>query len=334
MSSACRVLPAALALISIATPALSGAVPLNASKPQYVLISFDGAHDVAQWERSRALSARTGARFTYFLSCVYLLSTETKRQYKAPGQKAGRSNVGFALSKQEVAQRLEEINAAVSEGHEIASHGCGHFDGKDWSKADWRSEFASFSRILRDAYAINGITPEPAGWRTFADNAISGFRAPYLSTGKALYAALAEAGFAYDASGVSRGPVAPEAAGGLERFSLPQIPEGPASRRVIAMDYNLFVRHSGGMDRPDEAAQFQSRTYDAFKAAFDAKYSGDRAPLQLGFHFTLMNDGAYWKALERFAEEVCVKKDVVCTNYSGYLAATGRSKPQGKAAGG
>ena len=44
--------------------------------------------------------------------------------------------------------------------------------------------------------------------------------------------------------------------------------------------------------------------------------------------------GAYWKALERFAEDVCVKKDVVCTSYSGYLAATGRSKPKANTAGG
>lgn len=334
MSSACRVLlPAAIALIS-ASPAFSGAAPIGEAKPQYVIISFDGAHDIAQWQRSRSLAARTGARFTYFLSCVYLLSPETKREYKAPGKSAGKSNVGFAQSRQEVASRLQEIRYAASEGHEIASHGCGHFDGKDWDKADWLSEFASFARILRDAYAINGITPEPAGWRQFAENAISGFRAPYLSTGKALSSALAADGFAYDASGVSRGPATPEASGGVEHFSLPQIPEGPKSRRVIAMDYNLFVRHSGGFDRPDEAAAFQERSYEAFKAAFDAQYSGDRTPLQLGFHFTLMNDGAYWKALERFAEDVCVRKDVVCTSYSGYLAATGRSKPKDATAGG
>ena len=51
---------------------------------------------------------------------------------------------------------------------------------------------------------------------------------------------------------------------------------------------------------------------------------GERMPLQLGFHFTLMNDGAYWRALERFAEEVCVKPDVVCVSYGDYLAPPGR----------
>ena len=173
--------------------------------------------------------------------------------------------------KREVVDRLTEIRFATSEGHEIASHGCGHFDGGGWSKADWLAEFKSFSHILSNAYSINRIAPEPAGWRRFAESAVTGFRAPYLATGKGLYDALAVAGFTYDASGVSRGPVEPEP-GGVERFSLPQIPEGPNARRVIAMDYNLFVRHSGGFERPGEAEVFQERSYEAFRAAFDVQY--------------------------------------------------------------
>ncbi|MER2534395.1 MAG: polysaccharide deacetylase [Rhizobiaceae bacterium] len=323
--------PACLtALLATSTLALAGAAPMPRTPPQVVIISFDSAQDIAQWKRSRALAARTGARFTYFLSCVYLLTPETKRLYDAPGKGPGRSNIGFARSKAEVADRLEQINRALAEGHEIGSHACGHFDGKGWSKADWLAEFAAFRDVFRDAYRINGIAGEPAGWREAAAGRIKGFRAPYLSTAKAMYAALAQSGFAYDASGVSRGPVEPAAAGGVERFALPQIPEGPQARRVIAMDYNLFVRHSGGFDRPDEAAAFQARSYEAFKAAFDEQYRGQRMPLQLGFHFTLMNDGAYWNALEQFAGEVCVKPDVVCTSYAGYLSrADQRDSPAG-----
>ena len=54
---------------------------------------------------------------------------------------------------------------------------------------------------------------------------------------------------------------------GAVRFSLPMIPEGPASKRVIAMDYNLFVRHSGGFERDDADGSFEERTYRAFMAA-------------------------------------------------------------------
>jgi len=323
MSVACRVILSACLSVPIALAATAGAIAVKpAGQPQFVIISFDGAHDLAQWERSRVLAKRTGARFTYFLSCVFLLSKDARTEYRAPGKKAGSSQVGFAQTKQEVAERLVEIRLAAQEGHEIASHACGHFDGKSWSKADWLDEFASFKRIMSHAYAINGIGGEPEDWRYFAEHTVTGFRAPYLSTSPALYEALEEAGFRYDASGISKGPAVPHVEAGVERFALPQIPEGPSARRVIAMDYNLFVRHSGGFERPDEAAAFQARSYEAFKAAFDAQYSGERVPLQLGFHFTLMNDGAYWKALEQFAGEVCVKADVVCTSYADYLERT------------
>ncbi len=295
------------------------APPAHAKPKQIVIISFDSAREVSQWQRSRALAKRTGAHFTYFLSCVFLLSPQTRAEYTAPGKSAGKSNIGFAASKQDVAERLDQIGLAASEGHDIASHACGHFDGKDWSKADWLKEFASFERILENAYSINSITPEPKGWRDIA-HAVTGFRAPYLSTSKALYEALPAAGYQFDASGVSKGPVEAPTSGGLTRFSLPQIPEGPSSRPVIAMDYNLYVRHSGGFERPSQAADFTERTYQAFRDAFDKQYQGKRIPLELGFHFTLMNNGAYWNALERFAGEVCVRADVECISFRDYVA--------------
>ncbi|HHZ08665.1 MAG TPA: polysaccharide deacetylase [Rhizobiales bacterium] len=315
MSASVRVC-SALLVLGTAGPAL--ARPPE-SQTQFVIISFDGAHDLSQWQRSRALAKRAGASFTYFLSCVFLLSPETKSAYAAPGRRAGRSNVGFALSKEEVAGRLGEIWAARAEGHEIASHGCGHFDGGKWSAADWKRELDAFAVILRDAYSLNGIDGEPAGWKDFAVTEITGFRAPYLSTNDALRTALVTAGYAYDASGVSRDPAEPEVLDGLVRFALPQIPEGPSGRRVVAMDYNLFVRHSGGVEREDKDGVFEQRTLEAFRKAFDREYRGSRAPLQIGFHFTLMNGGAYWRALERFAEEVCGMADVECVGYRDYL---------------
>ncbi|MBZ9797477.1 polysaccharide deacetylase family protein [Mesorhizobium sp. ES1-4] len=316
-----RVVALSLASLAATGAALADppAPPASAKPKQIVIISFDSARDISQWKRSRALAQRTGAHFTYFLSCVFLLSPETRGQYTAPGKTAGKSNIGFAASRQEVAERLEQIGLAVHEGHDIASHACGHFDGKDWSKADWLKEFASFEHILENAYAINGIAPEPEGWRDLARHAVLGFRAPYLSTSKALYEALPAAGYHFDASGVSNGPALPPTVGGITRFSLPQIPEGPKSRPVIAMDYNLYVRHSGGFERPSEASEFADRTYQAFRAAFDTQYQGKRIPLELGFHFTLMNDGAYWNALERFAGDVCVKADVECISFRDYV---------------
>lgn len=317
----------ALSLVSLATSAAVAIAdppgsrePIPAKPKQIVLISFDSAREISQWQRSRALAKRTGAHFTYFLSCVFLLSPETRAEYVAPGKGAGKSNIGFAASKQDVAERLEQIRLAASEGHDIGSHACGHFDGKDWSKADWLAEFGAFRHILENAYAINGISPQPPGWRDFARHAVIGFRAPYLSTDKALYEALPEAGFQYDASGVSNGPALPPTKSGITRFALPLIPEGPKSKSVVAMDYNLYVRHSGGFEQPARADEFADRAYHAFRAAFDAQYNGERIPLELGFHFTQMNGGTYWNALERFADEVCVKSDVECISFRDYLA--------------
>src|SRR5690606_28310788 len=145
------------------------------ARPQYVLISFDGAHDLRQWERSRALGKAANARFTYFFSCTFLLSPETRSFYRAPGMPAGRSNIGFAASRQEVAERLNHIWQAVQEGHELANHGCGHFDGKDWTVEDWKSEMQAFTRFLREAYALNEIPGEPEGWQALARDHVTGF---------------------------------------------------------------------------------------------------------------------------------------------------------------
>ena len=101
MSACIRVLAAAPLLLLPAAASASDSRPL-----QYVIISFDGANDNALWARSLKLGDETGARFTYFLSCVYLLSAEDRALYRGPGMKTGRSNVGFATSKADAAARL------------------------------------------------------------------------------------------------------------------------------------------------------------------------------------------------------------------------------------
>ena len=293
--------------------------PQRPREPQYVMISFDGAGAVSQWHRSIALGEKTGARFTYFLSCANVLPKDQSYRYQSPEGRSGKSNIGFARNSDEVRARLLSIWSAASEGHEIGNHTCGHFDGKDWTKDEWLSEFRSFDDILSNAFALNRIGYEPQGWREFVRKAVKGFRAPYLSTDSALYEALAARGFRYDASGVERDISPPRGNAQLARFSLPQIPEGPSERRIVAMDYNMFVRHSGGFERASESAAFEERAYAAFRHAFDNQYDGRRRPLQIGLHFTLMNGGAYWRAMERLVTEVCVKKDVRCTTYSTYL---------------
>lgn len=282
---------------------------------QLLLISFDGAGSNALWARSRQIATKANARFTYFLSCTLVIDRSRAKDYQGPHQKAGRSNIGFAQNREEALARLDHIWQAHEEGHEIASHTCGHFDGKDWSAEDWRTEMQSFRRILASAWTDLGAPrDEPEGWRRFVQE-IKGFRAPYLSTSQALNAAEHAEGFTYDGSGISKGPTLPEARDGVLNFGLPLIPEGPEGRRIIAMDYNLFIRHSAGIDNPSRAPEFEKRAYTAFRAAFDAQYAGERIPLQIGFHFVEMNGGAYWRAMERLVNDVCRLPDVGCVTY-------------------
>lgn len=304
--------PAAEPTFDMATP------PVPAKDKQLVIVSFDGAHDNALWEKSLAMAKRTNAHFTYFLSCTFLMTrADGKQSYKPPGLKPGRSNVGFAQSREEIAVRAGHIWQAHLDGHDIASHACGHFDGKGWTKADWQSEFSTFDTALRDAWKkTDKPEAEPEGWAEFARTGIKGFRAPYLSLSDGLLPALKASGFTYDASLVTKGPGWPMEKDGLPRFGLPLIPEGPSKRPVIGMDYNLFVRHSMGVENKKDSAAFEARTYEAYKKAFDREYAGDRIPLQLGFHFVEMNGGAYWRALDRLLTDVCTKPDVACVNYA------------------
>ncbi len=305
----------ALSLAGFPALAQSPQDPVDDRPVQLVVVSFDGAHDNRLWTQSREMARRTGAHFTYFLSCTFLMTKENRKSYQAPHQPRGKSNVGFAPDNADVVTRLEHIWQARAEGHDIGSHACGHFDGAKWSTDDWKQEFDFFRNTLRDAWQNAGVPErEPVEWRNFAEKEIIGFRAPYLAAGSSLNAALRDFGFRYDASQVSKGPVLPGESEGLVHFSLPLIPEGPSAKPVIGMDYNLFVRHSLGIEDKKHSAKFEERALSAYRAAFEKQYSGERIPLQLGFHFVEMNGGAYWRALDRFLSEVCSKPGVACVS--------------------
>src|SRR5262249_25571602 len=95
-------------------------------------------------------------------------------------------------------------------GHEIASHGVGHFNGAAWSVGDWKKEFRAFGDILKNVGRNNRLSGSQFA---FAATDVIGFRAPYLAKGAGLYGALKAHGFRYTPAaqrlaGEDRRPVA------------------------------------------------------------------------------------------------------------------------------
>src|SRR3954449_3406 len=85
------------------TPRRAVAVPPRVSlpgarrrPPQFLVISFDGSGGVRLWPYWRSVARRAGARFTFFVSGVYLLPETQSRRYHPPRHSPGVSDIWFA----------------------------------------------------------------------------------------------------------------------------------------------------------------------------------------------------------------------------------------------
>ena len=125
--------------------------------PQFVMISFDGSGDPVLWKHWRAVGNRTGARFTFFVSGVYLLDRAQANLYHAPQHRPGSSDIGFSASEADVRAIVHQINLGYAEGNEIGTHYNGHFCAPypgnvgTWTIADWLHELAQFHQLLHHA---------------------------------------------------------------------------------------------------------------------------------------------------------------------------------------
>ena len=137
---------------------------------------------IEQWQRSRALAARTGATLHLFPVLRFPAVARAHARTTGAGPKA-----------RQIQCRLRRVEARTSppgcsrsgsrmrEGHDIASHACGHFDGANWSQADWHARIHELpldprerlcdQRHRRRAGRAGGSSPTTT---------IKGFRAPYL----------------------------------------------------------------------------------------------------------------------------------------------------------
>ncbi|KYG62490.1 hypothetical protein AZI86_16795 [Bdellovibrio bacteriovorus] len=236
--------------------------------PQFVLLAFDGSYNNDVWQYSRDFSksykAKTGAdvKFTFFINPSYLLTEEwsSKRHYHAPHkEKAGTSNIGWGDNNKDVALRVDQMNEAFYEGHEIASHTVGHYNGQTWTERQWVSEFAQFDDIIKNLFTYNNMGTTPNGYidLLFQKDDVVGFRAPQLGFNDNLYRVMStydmkknENGdkvsrFVYDTSQADKEDYWPKKnAYGIWNFPLGQIKEPGAARKWISMDYNFCFRDS------------------------------------------------------------------------------------------
>lgn len=317
--------------------------------PQFVLLAFDGSKDTTFWNESVqfADTVKTFSdnpdknqnlmRFTYFINPTYYTDITKKANYTTPGLGKSVSCIGWSESKEILPLRVDRTNAAFLKGHEIGSHANSHCDasGKDkdnplyghaWSEQDWTSEFDQFNKLLFGVYSLNELgTPKnfPPTGLAFSQNDIVGFRAPLLETTDGLWPTLQKFRFRYDTSKTSSPTYWPQKqVWGGWNFPLASIKIAGTTRTTLSMDYNWLYFHSGGASKPnltpEEREVYKNQMLDSYKYYFKINYYGGRAPINIGHHFSKWNGGAYWQAMQEFAQFVCAKKEVRCVTYSEY----------------
>jgi peptidoglycan/xylan/chitin deacetylase (PgdA/CDA1 family) len=280
--------------------------------PQFVMISFDGSGDPVLWKHWRSVGRRTGARFTFFLSGVYLLDRSDARLYRPPRHSAGSSDIGFSASEADVRALVHQIDLGYSEGHEIGTHYNGHFcepypgNVETWTKSDWLHEIAQFHRLLHHA----GVQ--------VPDAEIQGGRTPCLQGQlDQLRSALRSDEMSFDASATGLPGALPRLVHGIWSFPLALIKLVGTPWDSLSMDYNFYVNQSNATEvSPARAHVLERDAYLSYMRYFRANYRGGRAPLEIGNHFATWNHSAYVRALTRFADTVCVKPEVRCVTYS------------------
>jgi hypothetical protein len=289
--------------------------------PQFVVVSFDGVGSHDKWEYWRSVADRSGARFTGFLSGVYLVDSAHRAAYHGPGHRPGRSSLGYWYDSGQVRQVVADLNLAWAKGFEIGTHFNGHFcagdrpGANDWSTADWNSELDQFFTFVRNYRSIDHLPGAPS--LDVPPGSIVGDRTPCLEGQRArLFPALRAHGFQYDTSGTANGIAWPRRnSAGLWEFPLAYVPLAGTRHGVISMDYNFWVRQTGNPPSTRDPVADSGQVLRTYQAMYQAAYDGNRAPLVLGNHFNTWNGNAYTMALSAFVTDVCHRPDTYCVPY-------------------
>lgn len=287
--------------------------------PQYIALAFDGSQSIQMWNETKDFASELDKnekdlKFTYFISGVYWLSPETRKMYLPPKKNPGASDIGFGESRSDIESRIDVVNEVFDLGHEMASHANGHFDATalKWTDKEWEKEFNEFNKLIFSAGHNNGLQKE----LKFTPEDVVGFRAPLLERANGLSSVLNKFHYRYDTSRIAdRMDYWPEKKEGLWNFPLAPVVIAGTGKRTISMDYNFYYAQSKGVADPAHSALFEEQMYNTYLNYFKNNYNGNRAPIHIGHHFSKWNAGAYWRAMKRFALEVCGQPEVKCVTY-------------------
>ncbi len=280
--------------------------------PQFVVISFDGAANDATFHRFMDTADATGAKYTFFVSSIYLLPEEARFEYTNPGRSAGESGIGFGGTVDDVRGRVDNYREAYEKGHEIGTHFGGHYCQQNtgsvmnFSRSDWDSEVSQAERFIDDWAANTGTTnPNPL---PFNGTVYKGGRTPCLEGERDLmYPVFVDHGFTYDASNTGFFQWPKKNSYGLWDFPLPTLKVGDTGRSTIAMDYNIYFQATNGelnIEDPAGCANIERISYDTLVDATLAAYNGTRAPLIWGMHWAPYACGAFINATIDFVEDI------------------------------
>lgn len=299
--------------------------------PQHVLLAFDNAQIGEFWEESRqfALEQERNLRpikFTYFVSGIIVIPTAERNNYTAPKKVTGKSTIGWGGTNADVLEKYRQMNLAYEEGHELASHAVGHFNGSElgWTVNDWNFELGEFHKFM-----FRQQTPGRQLQMQLSE--ITGFRAPYLGKNNAMYDSLSHLNYKYDTSDTQDSNYWPEKKKAVWNFPLAYLKIVGTERNTLSMDYNFFANQASSRSDPKDPPRYSGETEEAYKQRlyatygepmyqtyikyFTQNYYGNRAPVNIGHHFTPYMGGVYWMAMKKFAATVCGYPEVKCTTY-------------------
>jgi hypothetical protein len=294
-----------------------------------VVVSFDGASWHQEWLHWMAVAQQVPFRFTAFLSGTYLLSYATRDAYHPPHHPPGTSELGWGTP-DDVRVEIADLNHALAAGMEVGTHFNGHFcasqglpsGGDTWTTHDWDVELDQFFRLVRDYRSDNHL---PGSVRLeLISGDVTGERTPCLEgRPEALYPALVDHGFAYDASFTRPALTWPtrDRRTGLWQIGMTAFPLHGTGTPVTTMDYNYFFTQRSAVDgTPAQAHADEAQVLATYDDLYRTSYDGNRAPMILGNHFNTWNHDAYVDALTSFLLEHCAAPDTRCVPFRDLVA--------------